>query len=213
MDHPLEDPQKILLANLPKEVSRLDFLVDTSVKTVREKEMDISIKAGRIVGELYKSLLKRYRLTPICSDGSTNVPPDGKSDTAEAVAKASDESELNIKLAALNRLCVRLVFCFYAEDAEIFPKDCFWKLLSETPARFLRDRIIRLFRTLDTPESGRDPYLEPELAAFPYTNGGLFRGVSDAEIPPLDDEIREMLIKSSDFDWRDISPTIFGALF
>ena len=213
MDHPLEDPQKILLANLPKEVSRLGFLVDTSVKTVREKEMDISIKAGRIVGELYKALLKRYRLTPICFDGSTNVPPDGKSDTAEAVAKASDESELNIKLAALNRLCVRLVFCFYAEDAEIFPKDCFWKLLSETPARFLRDRIIRLFRTLDTPEGERDPYLEPELAAFPYTNGGLFRGVSDAEIPPLDDEIRELLIKSSDFDWRDISPTIFGALF
>ena len=213
MDHPLEDPQKILLANLPKEVSRLGFLVDTSVKTVREKEMDISIKAGRIVGELYKALLKRYRLTPICSDGSTNVPPDGKSDTDEAVAKASDESELNIKLAALNRLCVRLVFCFYAEDAEIFPKDCFWKLLSETPARFLRDRIIRLFRTLDTPEGERDPYLEPELAAFPYTNGGLFRGVSDAEIPPLDDEIRELLIKSSDFDWRDISPTIFGALF
>ena len=209
MDHPLEDPQKILLANLPKETSRLGFLVDTSVKTVREKEMDISIKAGRIVGELYKALLKRYRLTPICSDGSTNVPPDGKSDTAEAVTKAS----LNIKLAALNRLCVRLVFCFYAEDAEIFPKDCFWKLLSETPARFLRDRIIRLFRTLDTPESERDPYLEPELAAFPYTNGGLFRGVSDAEIPPLDDEIRELLIKSSDFDWRDISPTIFGALF
>ena len=213
MDHPLEDPQKILLANLPKEVSRLGFLVDTSVKTVREKEMDISIKAGRIVGELYKALLKRYRLTPICSDGSTNVPPDGKSDTAEAVAKASDESELNIKLAALNRLCVRLVFCFYAEDAEIFPKDCFWKLLSETPAKFLRDRIIKLFRTLDTPEGERDPYLEPELAAFPYTNGGLFRGVSDAEIPPLDDEIRELLIKSSDFDWRDISPTIFGALF
>ena len=213
MDHPLEDPQKILLANLPKEVSRLGFLVDTSVKTVREKEMDISIKAGRIVGELYKALLKRYRLTPICSDGSTNVPPDGKSDTAEAVAKASDESELNIKLAALNRFCVRLVFCFYAEDAEIFQKDCFWKLLSETPAKFLRDRIIKLFRTLDTPEGERDPYLEPELAAFPYTNGGLFKGVDETEIPPLDDEIRELLIKSSDFDWRDISPTIFGALF
>ena len=213
MDHPLDEPQKILLANLPKEVSRLGFLVDTSVKTVREKEMDISIKAGRIVGELYKALLKRYRLTPICSDGSTNVPPDGKSDTAEAVAKASDESELNIKLAALNRFCVRLVFCFYAEDAEIFQKDCFWKLLSETPAKFLRDRIIKLFRTLDTPEGERDPYLEPELAAFPYTNGGLFKGVDETEIPPLDDEIRELLIKSSDFDWRDISPTIFGALF
>ena len=184
MDHPLEDPQKILLANLPKEVSRLGFLVDTSVKTVREKEMDISIKAGRIVGELYRALRKRY----------------ADPDSAET-------------LKALNRLCVRLVFCFYAEDADIFPKDALWTLLKNTEARNLRRALLTLFRTLDTPEGERDPYLEPELAAFPYTNGGLFRGVSDAEIPPLDDEIRELLIKSSDFDWRDISPTIFGALF
>lgn len=184
MNHPLEDPQKILLANLPKEVSRLGFLVDTSVKTVREKEMDISIKAGRIVGDVYRTLRKRY----------------ADPDSAET-------------LKALNRLCVRLVFCFYAEDADIFPKDALWTLLKNTEARNLRRALLTLFRTLDTPEGERDPYLEPELAAFPYTNGGLFRGVSDAEIPPLDDEIRELLIKSSDFDWRDISPTIFGALF
>ena len=184
MDHPLEDPQKILLANLPKEVSRLGFLVDTSVKTVREKEMDISIKAGRIVGDVYRALRKRY------------ADPD------------SSET-----LKSLNRLCVRLVFCFYAEDADIFPKDALWTLLKTSEARNLRRALLTLFRTLDTPEGERDPYLEPELAAFPYTNGGLFRGVSDAEIPPLDDEIRELLVKSSDFDWRDISPTIFGALF
>ena len=184
MDHPLEDPQKILLANLPKEVSRLGFLVDTSVKSVREKEMDISIKAGRIVGDVYRALRKRY----------------ADPDSAET-------------LKALNRLCVRLVFCFYAEDADIFPKDALWTLLKNTEARNLRRALLTLFRTLDTPEGERDPYLEPELAAFPYANGGLFRGVSDAEIPPLDDEIKELLIKSANFDWRDISPTIFGALF
>ena len=205
MNHPLEDPQKILLANLPKEISRLGFLVDTSVKTVREKEMDISIKAGRIVGELYKELLKRYGNI---SRGGAEARRIGED--VELCDSASPREEY---LAALNRLCVRLVFCFYAEDAEIFPKDCFWKLLNETPAKFLRDRLLRLFRTLDTPEAERDPYLEPELAAFPYTNGGLFRGVSDAEVPPLDDDIKELLIKSANFDWRDISPTIFGALF
>ncbi len=184
MDHPLEDPQKIRLADMPKELSRLGFLVDSHVKSVREKEMDISIKAGRIVGEFYRELLKRY------------ADPD------------SPET-----LKHLNRLCVRLVFLFYAEDAELFPKDAFWTLLKNTPAGFLRQRFLALFRALDTPESERDPYLEPEIAAFPYTNGGLFRGVSDAEIPPLDDEIRELLVKSSNFDWCDISPTIFGALF
>ena len=190
MNHPLEDPQKILLANLPKEISRLGFLVDTSVKTVREKEMDISIKAGRIVGDVYRALRKRY----------------ADPDSAET-------------LKALNRLCVRLVFCFYAEDADIFPKDALWTLLKNTEARNLRRALLTLFRTLDTPDGSngtkneRDPYLEPEIAVFPYTNGGLFRGVSDAEVPPLDDDIKELLIKSSDFDWRDISPTIFGALF
>ena len=184
MDKPLADPQKIRLGDLPKEVSRLEFLVDSSVKSIREKEKEISIQAGRIVGELYKELLKRYA-------------DSGSSET----------------LKSLNRLCVRLVFLFYAEDAELFPKDAFWNFLKETPAKFLRGQLQKLFRVLDTPEAERDPYLEPEIAAFPYTNGGLFKGVDEAEIPPLDDDIKELLIKSSDFDWRDISPTIFGALF
>ncbi len=184
MDRPLDDPQKIRLSELPRELARLGFLVDSSVKSVREKEKDISIRAGRIVGELYKALLKRY---------------------------ANPDSPETLK--ALNRLCVRLVFLFYAEDADIFPKDAFWSLLKDTPVEFLRKRLIDLFLTLDAPPEMRDPYLEPELAAFPYTNGGLFRGVFDAEIPPLDDEIKELLIRSADFDWREISPTIFGALF
>jgi len=198
MDKPLEDPQKIRLGDLPKEVSRLEFLVDSSVKSIREKEKEISIQAGRIVGELYKALLRRYQ------DFGLQTYDDRKTEFL------GPKSEV---LAALNRLCVRLVFLFYAEDAELFPKDAFWKLLNETPAKFLRDQLIKLFRALDTPEEERDPYLEPEIAAFPYTNGGLFKGVDEAEIPPLDDEIKELLIKSSDFDWRDISPTIFGALF
>lgn len=184
MDKPLSEPQRMRLADLPKEISRLSFLVDTAVKSLREKEMDISIKAGRIVGDVYRALRKRY----------------ADPDSAET-------------LRSLNRLCVRLVFCFYAEDADIFPKDALWTLLNNTEARNLRRALLTLFRTLDTPDAERDPYLEPELAAFPYTNGGLFKGVDDAEIPPLDDEIKELLIKSSDFDWRDISPTIFGALF
>ena len=184
MDKPLAEPQKLRLADLPKEVSRLGFLVDSTVKTVREEEKDISIKAGRIVGELYRELLKRY---------------------------ADPDSPETLKF--LNRFCVRLVFLFYAEDADLFPKDSFWTLLKNTEAKNLRRSLLTLFRVLDTPESERDPYLEPEIAAFPYTNGGLFKGVDEAEIPPLDDEVKELLIKSSDFDWRDISPTIFGALF
>ena len=184
LDHPLDEPQKIRLSELPRELARLGFLVDSTVKSVREKEKDISIKAGRIVGDLYKALLKRY---------------------------AAPESPTTLKF--LNRLCVRLVFLFYAEDADLFPKDAFWTLLKNTESKNLRRSLLTLFRVLDTPESARDPYLEPEIAAFPYTNGGLFKGVDEAEIPTLDDEIQELLVKSADFDWRDISTTIFGALF
>lgn len=180
---PLEEPQKITLSELPKEVHRLAFLVKRDVQKVDAKELEISVQAGRIVGKFYDALLKQYG-----------------SETPET-------------LAALNRLCVRLVFCLYAEDADIFPKDAFRNLVKATPIGFLRRQLLRLFQTLDTPPEKRDRYLEAELAIFPYTNGGLFAGASESEIPPLTDEIVKLLDGSSGFDWSGISPTIFGALF
>ncbi len=180
---PLDEPQKITLSELPKEVHRLAFLVKSDVQKVDSKELEISVQAGRIVGKLYDALLKQY--------GSQT--PD--------------------TLAALNRLCVRLVFCLYAEDADIFPKNAFRNLVKATPVEFLRRQLLRLFQTLDTPDEKRDRFLEAELAVFPYTNGGLFRGASESEIPPLTEEIVKLLDGSSGFDWSGISPTIFGALF
>ena len=179
---PLAAPFVLRLADLPKELYRLAFLVDPKEKSVA-REREISVQAGRIVAELYDALLKRYA--------------------------AADSAAL----AALNRLCVRLVFCLYAEDAGVFPKNVLKRLLAATPADFLRTRLVQLFQTLDTPAERRGVYLEPELAAFPYTNGGLFRGASESEVPPLTEEIRQLLLKACTFDWRGITPTIFGALF
>lgn len=182
MERPNEKPQELLLENLGKEYHRLSFLIDTSTNHVRQ-EKEVSFKAGRIVGELYDEILKAY-----------NDP------TAESTLKS------------LNKLCVRLVFCLYAEDAEVFGrKDMFHDYLQNVPD--LRRGLIELFRVLDTKTEERDPYLEDTLAAFPYVNGGLFRG--DIEIPRLNDRVRELLLThaSEDFDWSDISPTIFGALF
>ncbi len=179
---PLAPPLTLKLGNLPKEAYRLAFLVNPKEKAV-DRELEISVQAGRIVGKIYDALLKQYG--------------DGNAD----------------HLAALNRLCVRLVFCLYAEDADIFPKDCFRRFMENTPALFLRKRLIDLFQTLDTPPEKRNPYLEPELCAFPYTNGGLFRNAAESDIPPMTDEIRKLLVGASQFDWRDITPTIFGALF
>lgn len=181
--NPLAEPERITLDELPKEVHRLSFLVNKKVSKVDSKELEISVQAGRIVAKLYDALLKQF---------------------------GSDAPET---LAALNRLCVRLVFCLYAEDADIFPKNALRNLIKSTPVEFMRRQLLRLFQTLDTPPEKRDRYLEAELAIFPYTNGGLFAGASESEIPPLTDEIVKLLDGSSGFDWSGISPTIFGALF
>lgn len=185
MENPSGQPEEILLENLPKEYYRLSFLIDDGNPHLK-REMEISIKAGEIVGVLYEELLNQYK-------DPTN-----------------DES-----LKSLNMLCVRLVFCLYAEDAGIFGrKNMFHDYLSGFDARHLRKSLIELFVVLNTEEDKRDPYLDEALAEFPYVNGGLFSDI-DLEIPQLNERIKELLLQnaSDDFDWSEISPTIFGAVF
>ncbi|MGN0539318.1 MAG: DNA methyltransferase [Candidatus Fimenecus sp.] len=185
MENPNSEPEQILLKNLDKEYYRLAFIVDTGNENVK-REMEISIKAGEIVGKLYDALRKQY------------VNPD-------------DENSLK----SLNMLCVRLVFCFYAEDAGVFGKHLmFHDYLKGFDARHLRNALIDLFKILNTKVNDRDPYIDEELAAFPYVNGGLF-AEENIEIPQFTEEIKELMLQnaSEDFDWSEISPTIFGALF
>ena len=188
MERPGGEPEKILLADLEKEYYRLSFLTDTGNEHV-QREMEVSIKAGQVVGLLYDAFLKQY--------------------------KKPDDPET---LKSLNKLCVRLVFCLYAEDAGIFGKHMmFHDYMAQFATRDMRKGLRDLFRTLDQKPEDRDPYLcddDPVLAAFPYVNGGLFAD-EDIEIPPFTDEIRDLLLNkaSADFDWSAISPTIFGAVF
>ena len=188
MEKPGGDPEIILLENLEKEYYRLQFLVDEG-NTNLQREMEVSIAAGEIVGLLYDALAKQY---------------------------ADSTTERAMK--SLNILCVRIVFCLYAEDAGVFGQHgLFHDYLEEFDARKMRKAMIELFRILDTKPEDRDPYLKddnPQLAAFPYVNGGLFAN-EDIEIPPFTEEIRDLLLEkaSADFDWSEISPTIFGAVF
>ena len=188
MERPQGEPEVIRLENLEQEYYRLQFLVDSGNEHLK-REMDVSIAAGEIVGLLYDALLKQY---------------------------ADPESERALK--SLNKLCVRLVFCLYAEDAGIFGRHgMFHDYLAAYDTRNMRRALIELFHVLDTRPEDRDPYLkddDPELAAFPYVNGGLFSD-EEIEIPPFTDEIRELLLTkaSDDFNWSEISPTIFGAVF
>ncbi len=188
MERPGGEPEEILLENLPTEYYRLSFLVDNESEHLK-KEMEVSIAAGEIVGRIYDAFYKQY---------------------ADPESKQAQKS--------LNILCVRLVFCLYAEDAGIFGHHgMFHDYLAECDTRHLRKALVELFKVLDTKPEYRDPYLKddsPALAAFPYVNGGLFAN-EDIEIPPFTDEIRNLLLEhaSSDFNWSEISPTIFGAVF
>lgn len=186
MENPNGEPEEILLANLPEETYRLEFLVDAQNEAII-REMEISIKAGEIVGKFYDALLKQYR-----------------------------DPENPESLKSLNMLCVRLVFCLYAEDAGIFGKHGIFKdYLKRYPnPADVRKALIELFAVLNQTVAERDPYMEPALGAFPYVNGGLF-ATEKIEIPGFSQEIVDLLIHdaSEDFDWQEISPTIFGAVF
>lgn len=185
MNFPNGEPEVIRLEDLEKESYRLNFLVDTGSAHIK-KEMEVSLQAGELVGKLYDALLNQYR-----------DPQDPET------------------LKSLNALCVRLVFCLYAEDAGIFGRHgMFHDYLRRFETRDVRQALINLFEILDTREGDRDPYLDEELLAFPYVNGGLFADKS-VVIPKLDAEIVDLILEkaSADFDWSVISPTIFGAVF
>ena len=184
MDIELNDrkPQVVKLADLGKEYYRLRFLVQDD-STPLAKEVQVSVKAGKIIGDIHKALLQQY----------DNPSPEA--------------------LRWLNILCVRLVFCLYAEDAGVFPRNLFHDYLFNRPASVLREALLELFDTLNTPYEKRSKYISDDLAAFPYTNGGLF--AEQIEVPQITDDIKFLILKdaSSDFDWSEISPTIFGAVF
>ena len=147
------------------------------------KEMQVSMQAGEIVGKIYEALLKQY------DDNSPEA------------------------LRWLNILCVRIVFCLYAEDAGIFTHEQFHDFLARYEAEDMRRALRDLFEVLNTPSEKRSRYLKDDLKAFPYTNGGLFE--EEIEIPQFTEELRQALLQNAslDFDWSEISPTIFGAVF
>lgn len=185
MEHPLDEPAQIFLKDLEKEYYRLSFLVDeTNVHL--QKEKDLTLKSGELVGLLYDKLKVQF----------------------------GDETDENLK--HLNKLCVRLVFCLYAEDAGIFGrKSMFGDYLKRFNAIDLRSALLKLFCILNQKEEERSKYEDLELREFPYVNGGLFENATIDEIPQFTDDIKTLLVtRSSDnFDWSQISPTIFGSLF
>lgn len=146
-------------------------------------QQKLSEKAGELVANLHNALAEEYR------------DPD---------APGSHH--------ALATLTVRIVFCLYAEDSGLFrPAGAFDSYVRGFEARHLRGGMLDLFKVLDTPYADRGPYLDEDLKRFPYVNGGLF--AEEIEIPQFTDAIRDAILYASEsFDWKDISPVIFGSL-
>lgn len=179
-------PIKIPVARLSSNLAKLQFLVDSNERPEHHDEVEVSVQAGELVGKLYDALYKQYR-----------------DPTNEHSAKS------------LNILCVRIVFCLYAEDAGLFPGiDGFRKFLRSWNEENIRDGLIKLFKVLDTKPEDRDPYMQQSLSIFPYVNGGLFHD-EHVEIPFITKEILHIICEemSAGFNWAKISPTIFGAVF
>ncbi len=177
----------INLTDLPDEYWRLSFFTDKSNSRI-EKEKQLSVQAGEIVGKLYDQLSRQY------------------------LSIKEDKHEQ----FSLNVLIVRLVFLLYAEDAELLQeRDAFLNYLRKRDPEQIRVALIELFNVLDTPVDERDPYLSDELKAFPYINGGLYSKDVKITIPQFTENIKvDLLLNASqEFDWSEISPTIFGAVF
>ena len=181
MEKPNCETEQIFLKDLPKEYYRLKFLVDTGNDSIR-REMEISLQAGELVGKLYDLILQQY--------------------------KDNDSPET---LKSLNMLCVRLVFCLYAEVSGIFGSHkMFGNYLKQFQSKDVRKALIELFQVLDTKPENRDPYMNDDLSAFSYVNGGLFAD-ENIEIPRFTEEIVNRCKQV--FNWSEISSTIFGAVF
>ena len=188
METPEAPPRVVTLANLADELDRLDFLVNREVKSLRKEEETLSVKAGEQINKVYGLLLEKYF-----------------------------DAQSPETLRSLNMLCVRIVFCLYADDAGLFGKRGFFYQYFEPFVKFphiFRLELIRFFRVLDTPQEQRDRY-ERKFYPLPYVNGGLFADDS-VEVPEFSPEAIHALMmvdEKKKFDWSGISPTIFGAVF
>ena len=146
-----------------------------------ERQVKVSKEAVQLISKLYDAFSKQYKTI-------------------------NEETSRN-----LNILCVRIVFCLFADDSGLFEKNQFINFIQNSNVGFARQNLINLFKVLDTDEKDRDPYDTSGINSFPYVNGGLFKEV--ITIPTITEDMLETLVTVAEFDWSQISPTIFGSIF
>lgn len=192
MNDPLADPTVINLKDLPDKIKSLEFMVDANEQRIIN-EKQISVDAGNLVAKIYDELATAYEKG---KKGSLSTPHIQES---------------------LNMLIVRLVFLLYADDTGILgERDMFQRFIERRDPDQIRDGLIQLFKVLDQDpdKNQRNDYISDEFKQFKYVNGGMFSD-ENIVIPQFTPELKELILNDAGkgFDWSNISPTIFGAVF
>ncbi|MDT3662789.1 MAG: DNA methyltransferase [Anaerobiospirillum sp.] len=171
----------------------------------------------------------RFMVDPTMLDYRYPILPLRESLSLEAAIRVADlraklhdlyqDTEPSLVKQSLNKLCVRLVFCFYADDAGLFRDQdgnkLFQSYLDSFPIYWWHWALLHLFQILDTPLAQRPKNERPQLLAFPYVDGGLFEVNANDLIPLFTDEVGPYILYTigAGFKWSDIAPTIFGEIF
>ena len=192
MNDPLANPTVINLKDLPDKIKSLEFMVDANEQRIIN-EKQISVDAGNLVAKIYDELAIAYEKG---KKGSLSTPHIQES---------------------LNMLIVRLVFLLYADDTGILgERDMFQRFIERRDPDQIRDGLIQLFKVLDQDpdKNQRNDYISDEFKQFKYVNGGMFSD-ENIVIPQFTPELKELILNDAGkgFDWSNISPTIFGAVF
>ncbi|MFA5455188.1 MAG: DNA methyltransferase [Sulfurimonas sp.] len=114
---------------------------------------------------------------------------------------------------ALNVFLTRLLFCYFAEDTNIFPDNAVTSSISshtQLDGSDVDSYLTRLFSVFNTPESKREPNTPAYLNAFPYVNGGLF--ALQVKLPVFTTRSRRLMIEVGQLQWSQINPDIFGSM-
>jgi hypothetical protein len=163
------------------------FLPLAGISTIKEiKDNPIDVRATGRLNKLYVELLREN--------------PDW--------AKAARRPDMNHFMA-------RLIFCFFAEDTDIFPGASLFtatvERMSERDGSNVHEVLSTIFRAMNLKSDERSAAGLPRWAAeFPYVNGGLFSG--STEVPRFTRTARSYLYQAGQLDWREINPDIFGSM-
>ncbi|MDR2733763.1 MAG: N-6 DNA methylase [Spirochaetota bacterium] len=167
---------------------------------------------------LTRDLLKHIHLFSHLADlGENTLREDTIAVNVKAAEKMAKLHDALYKIGytghALEVYLVRLLFCMFANDTLIFPKDAFLRYVqnSAVSGSDLCSRLYRLFKVLNTPNDKRADTVG-ELAEFLYINGGLFE--EDLPLAEFDKNMRSALLECmANFDWSEVSPAVFGSMF